>query len=205
MKNICIIDYGLGNLASIFNAIKKIEKNVKVSNDIGDIKNSTHIILPGVGSYKAGMQGLIKGNLVEILSNEVLKKKKPFLGICLGMQLLSSSSDEGESISGLNWIEGNVVKINSDDKSVKIPHMGWNDVTISNNSKLYKKAENNSTFYFIHSYHFVPKDKTIISGTCEHGSQLVASIEKDNIFATQFHPEKSHDIGTELLMNFLKI
>ena len=204
MKNICIIDYGLGNLASIFNAIKKIEKNVKVSNDIGDIKNSTHIILPGVGSYKAGMQGLINRNLVEILSNEVLKKKKPFLGICLGMQLLSSSSDEGESISGLNWIEGRVVKINSDDKSIKIPHMGWNDVKISNNSKLYKKAENNSSFYFVHSYHFVPKDKTIISGTCEHGSQLVASIEKDNIFATQFHPEKSHDIGTELLMNFLK-
>ena len=204
MKNICIIDYGLGNLASIFSAIKKIEKNVKVSNDIGDIKNSTHIVLPGVGSYKAGMQGLIKRNLVEILSNEVLKKKKPFLGICLGMHLLSSSSDEGESTSGLNWIEGHVVKINSDDKSIKIPHMGWNDVKISNNSKLYKKAENNSSFYFVHSYHFVPKDKTIISGTCEHGSQLVASIEKDNIFATQFHPEKSHDIGTELLMNFLK-
>tara|TARA_X000000368_G_C22998228_1_gene697699 strand:+ start:612 stop:1229 length:618 start_codon:yes stop_codon:yes gene_type:complete len=205
MKNICIIDYGLGNLASIFNAIKQVEKNVKVTNEAKEIENSTHLVLPGVGSFNAGMEGLAKRNLIKILSNEVLNKKKPFLGICLGMQLLSSASDESKGVEGLSWIDGKVVKIDSENKSIKIPHMGWNEVKISNNSKLYINVKNDSSFYFVHSFHFVPKDKTIISGTCEHGTKLVASIEKDNIFATQFHPEKSHDIGTELLINFLKI
>ena len=201
---IAIIDYGMGNLASVLKAIRSLRMEVVITSDPKEIYESSLIILPGVGSFEQGMKNLKDRGLIELLTEEVIHNKKPFLGICLGMQLLSSSSDEGESISGLNWIEGRVVKINSDDKSIKIPHMGWNDVKISNNSKLYKKVENNSSFYFVHSYHFVPKDKTIISGTCEHGSQLVASIEKDNIFATQFHPEKSHDIGTELLMNFLK-
>ena len=205
MKNICIVDYGLGNLASIFNAIKQIEKNVKVSNDLKDIKNSSHLVLPGVGSFYAGMEGLQKRNLIKILSDEVLDKKKPFLGICLGMQLLSSSSDESKDVKGLNWIKGKVIKIDNTDKSIKIPHMGWNDVKISNNPRLYMNIDNDSSFYFVHSFHFVPEDETIISGICEHGTKLVASIEKDNILATQFHPEKSHDIGTELLINFLKI
>jgi glutamine amidotransferase len=149
------------------------------------------------------MENLAKYNLLEILSSQVIAKKKLFLGICLGMQLLSSSSTEGGEQRGLNWISGDVVKITSNDETIKIPHMGWNPVKHSNDSILYKNIKNSSSFYFVHSYHFVPQDKSIITGTCFHGVPINSSLQKDNIFATQFHPEKSHDVGTELLNNFL--
>ena len=141
MKNICIIDYGLGNLASIYNAVRDLETSVYVTSEIKKIENCSHLILPGVGSYYEGVKGLQKRNLIESLNIEVLKKQKPFLGICLGMQLLSTNRDEGEKIGGLNWIEGKVVKINNS-KGVKIPHMGWNNVKFKNDSVLFKKIKN---------------------------------------------------------------
>ena len=203
MKKICIIDYGLGNVASIYNAVEYLDRNVKLSRNPDDIKKATHLILPGVGSYKSGMDNLFKYDLVEILNSQVITKKKPFLGICLGMQLLSTSSTEGGPQKGLNWINGEVIKIISNDKNIKVPHMGWNSVKHTNNSGLFKNIKNSSSFYFVHSYHFVPKDKSIITGTCFHGVEISSSLQKENIFATQFHPEKSHNVGTELLKNFL--
>jgi len=201
MKQICIIDYKLGNIASIFNSIKDLTSNVIVSDKENDLKNSSHIILPGVGSFKAGMQNLKNINLIDLLNNEIIVKKKMFLGICLGMQLIASKSSEGGETKGLNWIKGEVIKI-PENLNVKIPHMGWNEVNFSKNI-LYDKIRKNSSFYFVHSYHLVPHNKSVISGTCKHGSILTASIEKENIFATQFHPEKSHDVGSLLLKNFI--
>mgnify|MGYP001194916864 FL=1 len=203
MKNICIIDYGLGNLASIYNAVRDLETSVCVTSEIKKIENCSHLILPGVGSYYEGVKGLQKRNLIESLNIEVLKKQKPFLGICLGMQLLSTNSDEGEKIDGLNWIEGKVIKINNS-KGVKIPHMGWNNVKFKDDSVLFKKIKNEQSFYFVHSYHFIPKNKDLISSSCDHGNKIVSSVEKENIFATQFHPEKSHDDGMQIIRNFIK-
>lgn len=204
MKKICIIDYGLGNLASMFNAVRSLNYNVIISKDIDKIKNSSHIILPGVGSFQSGMNGLKQNNLIEILSSQVLDKKKRFLGVCLGMQLLFSSGTEDGENQGLNWINGKVVKINVKSKNFKIPHMGWNEVDFSEEKKLFKGIKNLSSFYFVHSYHVIPEDDLIVSGTFSYGSKIVASIERENIFATQFHPEKSHNVGSQVLKNFIE-
>lgn len=203
MIKICIIDYGLGNIASMFHAVKSLDKEVVISKNKEEIKNSSHLILPGVGSFKSGMKGLEKNDLIEILSDEVLIKKKPILGVCLGMQLFLTEGSEDGVHKGLNWIEGNVTKINNKSNKLKIPHMGWNEVNYTKKNKLFSGVTNRSSFYFVHSYHVVPNDQTIISGSCFYGEDLVASIEKDNIFATQFHPEKSHNVGSLLLKNFL--
>jgi glutamine amidotransferase len=203
MKKICIIDYGVGNLASIYNAIRMLNSDVIISNHLEDINNSSHLILPGVGSFKSGMDGLKKFNLIELLNEQVLTKKKNFLGICLGMQLIFSESEEDGVFKGLNWIKGKIIKIPKKTNDIKIPHMGWNDINFSNNAKLYKDIENNTSFYFVHSYKAMPINEKIITGTCVHGSNIVASLESDNIFATQFHPEKSHEPGTKLLKNFI--
>ena len=203
MKKVCIIDYGLGNLASIYNATKTLYSDVKISNSPTDILNASHLILPGVGSFKSGIEGLQKFNLMKILNEEVIKKKKKFLGICLGMQLILTESFEGGVFKGLNWINGKVLKISKKD-NVMIPHMGWNDVKFSSSSSLYKGVQQNSAFYFVHSFHALPIDANLVSGICFHGSEIVASLEKENIFATQFHPEKSHDVGTQLLKNFIE-
>ena len=203
MKKVCIIDYGLGNLASIYNATKTLYSDVKISNLPDDILNASHLILPGVGSFKSGVEGLQKFNLIKILNEEVIKKKKNFLGICLGMQLILTESFEGGVFKGLNWINGKVLKISKKD-NVMIPHMGWNDVKFSSSSSLYKGVQQNSAFYFVHSFHALPIDTNLVSGICFHGSEIVASLEKENIFAPQFHPEKSHDVGTQLLKNFIE-
>ena len=203
MKKICIIDYGLGNLASIFNAVKMIYSEVKISNHLKDLNNSSHLILPGVGSFKSGMHGLKKNNLIELLNEQILVKKKNFLGICLGMQLIFSESQEDGLFKGLNWIKGKVVKIPKKTDNIKVPHMGWNDINLSKKSKLFKNINNNSTFYFVHSYKVVPENEKFITSICNYGSNIVASVEVENIFATQFHPEKSHEPGTKILKNFI--
>lgn len=203
MKKICIIDYGLGNLASIYNAVKNINHKVVVSKNENDIFNSSHLILPGVGSFKRGMDGLKNNNLIDILTNQVLDKKKPFLGICLGMQLLLSRGMEDGNHKGLDWIDGKVSKLKSDSKNIKIPHMGWNEVNCLKKNNLFKGIADKSSFYFVHSYQVLPKDISIVSSTCSHGINFIASIEKENIFSTQFHPEKSHDVGNKILKNFI--
>jgi glutamine amidotransferase len=205
MKKICIIDYGLGNLASVYHALYNLNTSVKISSLHNDIIDSSHLILPGVGNFKAGVEGLEEKELIPLINNEVLIKKKPILGICLGMQLFCNFSEENKEKRGLNLIEANLLKISNKNREFKVPHIGWNEVEFLEKSILFKKIKKNSSFYFVHSYHLIPNDYSIVNGTCFHGEKIVVSIEKNNIYGTQFHPEKSGDAGTQLLANFLEI
>ena len=202
MKKICIIDYGIGNIASIHNGALASGYDVIVSSDPEKIAMSTHLILPGVGSFEKGMDGLVSGGLVEILNDQVIAKKKPILGICLGMQLFASYGLEKGHHKGLNWIKGKVEKIKVDSNNIKVPHMGWNEVKIKNKSKLLSDIEMPAVFYFVHSYQLIPDNKSVITGICEYGENVISCIEYNNIYATQFHPEKSHTPGLKLLNNF---
>jgi len=184
---VVIIDYGMGNVSSVEKALNFLNIKNIISNDKNIIKNSSAILLPGVGSFSQGMNNLRELNLVDLLTDEVVNKKKPFLGICLGMQLIFEKGSEPHECDGLGWIKGEVKKLDID--GLKIPHMGWNDIEVQNN-KFYSKI-NNFDFYFIHSYHVLPTFKSEIAATVNYGIDIVASIQKDNIFATQFHPEKS--------------
>ena len=203
MIQVCIIDYGLGNITSVYNAIKTLGFNVSISSNHSNIEKATHLILPGVGSFYSGMKNLQEYDLIDILNHEVIKKKKPILGICLGMQLLASFGHESKYCAGLGWVKGEVKRMNKKLESEKLPHMGWNNLSATSNSTLAKNITENLVFYFVHSYHLIPEDKTIITGLCDYAGGFVAMIESKNIFGTQFHPEKSHDIGQRLIDNFL--
>jgi|APSaa5957512535_1039671.scaffolds.fasta_scaffold02995_7 glutamine amidotransferase len=200
---VCIIDYGLGNLTSVFNAVEKLGFDVCISNDIKEIVDSTYLILPGVGSFSNGMKNLRKLNLIDLLNHEVLENKKPILGICLGMQLFASFGYENGVSKGLGWIKGDVKKLRRNLESERIPHMGWNDVSVTKGSILADNITESSVFYFVHSYQFIPEDSSLVTGVCDYAGGFAAMIEYKNIFATQFHPEKSHDIGLKLIENFL--
>jgi glutamine amidotransferase len=195
---VAIINYGMGNVASVDKAIKHLGFESIITNDPLDIQQANYIILPGVGAFAQGMENLHKLGLVEILNEQVIKNKKPFLGICLGMQLIASRGFETNLTSGLDWIKGDVIKINETEKS--IPHLGWNEITETKNSII--KDFNNKDFYFIHSFHFDVLNKEDIAATVNYGKNYVAAIQKDNIFATQFHPEKSQTSGLELIKSF---
>ena len=200
---ISIIDYGAGNIGSIKNMIKKIGLKSTITRDIDEIKNSTHIILPGVGSFDYGMNNLKNLNLKDILNHMVLDKKVPFLGICLGMQLITKSSEEGD-LPGLGWIDAEVIKFKFDDNTFKIPHMGWNFVEIKKNNKILSEEEL-QRFYFVHSFHVkCNSEKDVISKT-NYNYNFVSAINKDNIYGVQFQPEKSHKYGKTLLDKFLKL
>ena len=201
---ISIIDYGMGNIGSVSNAVKLLGYDIVIYKDKKDIKNSTHIILPGVGSFYDGMRNLKKMNLIDILNEEVLDKKKPFLGLCLGMQILADDGEEGGYSAGLGWISGSVKKLQIDETILKIPHVGWNDVFPKKNSILFQNIQT-PIFYFVHSYHFLVTDKNCISAECEYGTKFVAAVEKGNIFGLQFHTEKSQREGLKVLENFLSI
>ena len=190
----------MGNIASVEKAIKFLGLIPVITSDPREIEDSSYIILPGVGAFAQGMENLKKLGLVEILNNEVLIKKKPFFGICLGMQLIATKGYEPYETNGLNWISGEVLKINEPDKS--IPHLGWNDIKTKNSSFI--NDFQNKDFYFIHSFHFKANNSEDIVGTVNYGNDYVAVIQKDNIFATQFHPEKSQNSGLELLKSFFK-
>lgn len=195
---VAIINYGMGNVASVEKAIKLLGYFPVITNDAAEIQQCNYIILPGVGAFAQGMHNLQNLGLVDILNDEVITNKKPFLGICLGMQLIATKGSEPNETNGLNWIEGEVIKINEVDKS--IPHLGWNNITISNNEFL--NEFNNKDFYFIHSYHFKATNSIDIAATVNYGQDYVAIIQKDNILATQFHPEKSQTCGLDLLRTF---
>jgi len=201
---VVIIDYKSGNTRSVYNAINNLKVNVKISSNINDIKKSSAIILPGVGSYNQCMELLKKNGLLDVLYEEVIVNKKLFLGICVGMQILSDFGLENKKTKGLGWIAGEVKKIDVGQNYV-LPHMGWNNLIIKKNSLLLKNLINDPTFYFVHSFAINPKDKSLITSTCDYGEQIISSIEKDNIFAVQFHPEKSQYNGLTLLKNFLDL
>jgi len=207
-----VVDYGVGNLRSISKSIEKansdnnLNYSVKVSSDVNDVKKSDKIVLPGQGSFKACKNGInnIKG-LKEELDESVLIKKKPIYGICAGMQLFATKGYEEEETSGLNWIPGEVVKLDLSPTNLKIPHMGWNELKIENNSKVFKDVVNKNHAYFIHSYEFIPKDKKNISITTNYGKDVIAAVSLENIFGSQFHPEKSDKTGLIIIKNFLDL
>ena len=200
---IAIIDYGLGNIASVAKAFKTLNQETYTAGSVQDIREADKLILPGMGSFGMGMQNLSELDFVEVLNDEVLHKKKPFLGICLGMQLLASEGFEFGKHKGLGFIPGSVKKLEAGE-SLRLPHMGWNDVTPKNGSLLFANVSNQDpSFYFAHSYHFVPYDNSIIAGVTNYGVDFVSSIQNENIFGTQFHPEKSQKNGLQVLKNFL--
>ena len=207
-----VVDYGVGNLRSIAKSIEKansdcnLNYSVKVSSDLNDIKKSDKIVLPGQGSFKACKNGInnIEG-LQEELNESVLLKKKPIYGICAGMQLFATKGYEEEETPGLNWIQGEVIKLDLGSSKLKIPHMGWNELKLKNNSKVFKDVVDKNHAYFIHSYEFVPKDKKNISLTTNYGKDVIAAVSLENIYGSQFHPEKSQNTGIKILTNFLNL
>lgn len=198
---IAIIDYGVGNLSSVFNAFQTIGIEVEITNNPDRIRAADKIILPGVGAFKAGMQNLQKLSLIDVLKEEVMDKKKPFLGICLGMQLIFTKSYEGGETLGLGWIKGEVVRFDVEKKGLRVPHIGWNEVTCDTKSSIFKGSPEKQHFYFVHSYYPVSQEEVSI-GKCDYGFEFTAVLQKENIFATQFHPEKSQHEGLELLRKF---
>ena len=201
---IVIIDYGLGNLGSMYNMLHRIGVSAIVSSDPAIITQANKLILPGVGSFDAGMNNLKGQDLVPILNMQVLENHVPILGVCLGMQLLTKGSKEGV-LSGLGWLHAETVRFSFDenDKRLKIPHMGWNTVRICKDTTLFKGIEVEPRFYFVHSYHVICADETDILTRTLHGYEFVSSFAHDNITGVQFHPEKSHKFGMKLLKNFI--
>ena len=196
---IAIIDYGMGNVASMQKALRFLKLECQITRDFSIIDKSSAVILPGVGSFEQGMQNLLKFDLVNVLTEQVLVKKKKFLGVCLGMQLVMDKGFEPNECVGLGWVKGEVVKMNP--LNLSIPHLGWNNIDIKKNNELFSGV-NSLDYYFIHSYKVLPKDKSVIVATTEYGGEVTASILQNNIFTTQFHPEKSQDSGLKLLKNY---
>jgi glutamine amidotransferase len=197
---VAIIDYGMGNVASVQKALNFLKIENQITYDPSIIDGSDCILLPGVGSFFQGMKNLREKKLDEILTEQVMHKQKKFLGICLGMQLIAETGTEPVENKGLGWVKGTVKKIEG--ITQRIPHMGWNNIDIRNNT-FYKNIPDKD-FYFIHSYHLVPHNEQVIAATVNYGFEMVASIQQDNIFATQFHPEKSQVAGLSLLKSFFE-
>ena len=199
-----IIDYGLGNTGSIFNMLKKIGVESEIVDNPIKLNDGSKYILPGVGSFDNGMKLLKNNNWIEKLNELIILKKNPILGICLGMQLMTKSSEEG-IIPGLSWIDADVKKFSFKDNNLKIPHMGWNNVNPIKNNKLFYKLNNQSRFYHVHSYYVLLNDSSNEIALTNYSKEFTSSFQKDNIFGVQFHPEKSHKYGMQLLSNFSKI
>ena len=200
---LAIVDYGMGNVGSVQNAFLALGADARLTANAADIQQATHIVLPGVGSFTEGMKRLRDRNLITLLNAEVVGKRKPFLGICLGMQLLAESGEEGGDTNGLRWAKGRTRRFKVDEKKFRLPHVGWNDVVPTQRSSLLQNVRQ-MTFYFVHSYHFVPDNEAIVAGRTDYGGMFVSAIESNNIFGVQFHPEKSQDDGLRLLRNFLQ-
>jgi glutamine amidotransferase len=201
MTKVCLLDYGSGNIRSIYNLIKFLGYNCQISNNDQVIKNSSHIILPGVGAYEAAMKKIKNKISIKNLENEIFIKKKFFLGICVGMQILSEKSSEFGNSQGLGWIKGDVKKI----KSKILPHIGWNEIIIKKNSQIINNIDNKTDFYFVNSYHFDVEDNKLIIAKTKYGESFCSILQKDNIFGAQFHPEKSQESGKTFIKNFLML
>ncbi|MDP8292501.1 MAG: imidazole glycerol phosphate synthase subunit HisH [Candidatus Orphnella occulta] len=201
---ITIVDYGMGNLASVNNAIKRYTDQVVVSSMPDDIKKTDKLILPGVGAFKDAYDEIGKRGLINSIL-DFIKSGKPFLGICLGLQLLFTKSFEGGEYKGLDIIKGDVVSLQKD-KGIKIPHMGWNNLKPEKpNCPLLKGVSEQAYMYFVHSYYVVPEDASVVATTTDYGSRFCSMIWKDNIYAMQFHPEKSQEEGLKIIKNFVSL
>ena len=208
--NVTIIDYKSGNIRSVINSFNEVAKykkiNIEVTSDLKKIKLSDKVVLPGQGSFKSCVDALNNVNgLVEVLNEFVTNDKKPLLGICVGLQMFADIGYEETETKGLGWISGKVSKIDNQNGKYKLPHIGWNQIKIVKDSKIFKDIENNSHMYFVHSYEFVPNDKSVVSATTDYSSNIVCSVEKENIFGTQFHPEKSDKFGLKIINNFINL
>ena len=206
---ISIVDYKSGNISSVINSFKEVAKdkvNIEVTSDIVKIKSSDKVVLPGQGSFKSCIDALnsIDG-LVDTLTEFSIDNKKPLFGICVGLQMFADIGYEETETKGLGWVPGKVSKIDNQNGKYKLPHIGWNEINIMKESKIFKGIESNSHMYFVHSYEFIPNDKSVISATTDYSSNIVCSVEKENIFGTQFHPEKSDKIGLKIIDNFIKL
>ena len=204
-----IVDYKSGNISSVINSFKEVAKdkvNIEVTSDLVRIKSSDKVVLPGQGSFKSCVDALNKINgLTETLNDFAINNKKPLLGICVGLQMFADIGYEETETKGLGWISGKVSKIDNQNGKYKLPHIGWNQINIVKQSKIFKNIENNSHMYFVHSYEFLPNDKNVISATTDYSSNIVCSVEKENIFGTQFHPEKSDKLGLKIIDNFINL
>jgi len=207
--NVTIVDYQSGNISSVINSFTEVAKgkvNLEVTADLTKIKSSDKIVLPGQGSFKSCVDSLnsITG-LVETLNEFAITNKKPLLGICVGLQMFADVGFEEMETKGLGWISGKVSKIDNKNGKFKLPHIGWNEIEIVKQSKIFKDIANKSHMYFVHSYEFIPEDKSVISATTDYSSKIVCSVERDNLFGTQFHPEKSDKIGLKIIENFINL
>jgi len=205
MITVAIVDYGMGNLDSVKRAVEECGGFPFVTNKKSDIQNATHIILPGVGAFPLAMQALRKNKLDQVLNKQVLQNKIPFLGLCLGMQLLAKKGFEIKETEGLGWIDGEVKRLIPKYENERIPHIGWNEIKFINKSPLFDNIPSGKDFYFVHSYHLICRNKKDILALTPYCGELVSVIGKDNIFAAQFHPEKSQKVGFQFLKNFLQL
>ena len=206
---VTIVDYSSGNISSVINSFKEVAQNkatIEVTSDLNKIKSSDKIVLPGQGSFKSCVDALKKiSGLNDTLNEFVIENKKPLLGICVGLQMFADVGYEETETKGLGWISGKVSKIDNQKGKFKLPHIGWNQINILKDSKIFKQVENNSHMYFVHSYEFIPKDNKVISAMTEYSTKVVCSVEKENIFGTQFHPEKSDKSGLKIINNFINL
>ena len=207
--NVTIVDYQSGNISSVINSFEQVAKDkvkVEITSDLNKIKSSDKLILPGQGSFKSCVESLSNvDGLQDVLKEFAIINKKPLLGICVGLQMFGDVGYEESETRGLGWIPGKVTKIDNQNGKFKLPHIGWNEIEIVKESKIFKEIQNKSHMYFVHSYEFIPEDKSVISATTDYSSKIVCSVEKDNLFGTQFHPEKSDKIGLKLIENFLDL
>jgi len=201
---VCIPDFGMGNLHSVERSLSRMDVNPIVSADPSEIEKADKIILPGVGHFKRAMENLLQLNMTDALNEFVLVKKKPILGICLGMQLMANSSEEGKNIAGFGWIDGTVTRLTVQNTlKYKIPHTGWNQTIICKDNLLLKNIPDRSEFYFLHAFHFNTNNKADVLTETVYETTFPSSVAKENIFGVQFHPEKSHAMGATLLKNFI--
>ena len=200
---IAIIDYDAGNIKSVEKAMLLLGQEVKITRDKEEILNADKVILPGVGAFGDAMGKLRQYGLVEVIK-EVVKKGTPFIGICLGLQLLFESSDETPGVEGLGILKGKILRI-PECEGLKIPHMGWNSLKFPKEGRLFKGLAEDSYVYFVHSYYLAAEDESIVTATTEYSTLIHASVEQGNVFACQFHPEKSSDVGIQILKNFVEL
>ena len=207
--NVTIVDYNSGNISSVINSFKEVAKDkvtIEETSDLKKIKSSDKVVLPGQGSFKSCVNALTSINgLVDTLNEFAINDQKPLLGICVGLQMFADIGYEETETKGLGWISGKVSKIDNQNNNYKLPHIGWNQINIVKESKIFKDIENNSHMYFVHSYEFTPEDKSVISAITDYSSKIVCSVEKENIFGTQFHPEKSDKVGLKIIGNFINL
>ena len=206
---VTIVDYNSGNISSVINSFKEVAKDkvtIEVTSDLNKIKSSDKVVLPGQGSFKSCVDALnkIKG-LTDTLNEFTINYKKPLLGICVGLQMFADVGYEETETKGLGWISGKVSKIDNQNGKYKLPHIGWNQINIVKDSKIFKDIENNSHMYFVHSYEFIPNDNSVTAATTDYSSNIVCAIEKENIYGTQFHPEKSDKTGLKIIDNFINL